>query len=309
MQDSCASTDEQVFSRSDYIKSLGDLHKVEYPSGQNLEPESCKVLEPDDVELIGGSKEVESTQHSEADLQHGHVIENKLPMSSFKEFKDEFSDALKEAEEKLASSLKEDTLTPYTNRDNIFIEMVTALHDSRCSLEDGKEPELNSQSDKISCFDDGGDTPGGFLHLCSSSLKLQTSPTKPRLTVSLSNLKAIQESDLDHSLESTENLELSQSYDAEDSDPFTESNSIFLPRHELAWGLKKNSGCNDDSSSGYDGIGTAQLMDQLHQLSMTQTHGYAEVSKAEMSGVASVTVSQHTRGNELHNSLIYRLGV
>ena len=269
-QDSYDCTDDtHLFNRSDFINSLGHIPSMDMEleesdlvgcghNCQEPEPYGCNILET--VNISSG----EATQKFETDLRPIHAVPKEKSITSLYEFKTGSCDTLNEPEEKVTSK-------------------------NCLNNEDG--PKSNSPFQKHSrdiCYTDAS---SDGLNLCSSILKLKTSPTKPKKTLSLSTLEAIQESDLDHSLESSGNIH--QGYSGEESDPFTDSNSnsCFSPCHMLGQEMK--------SFSGAPNTHTAQLMEELHLLSMAQTGGYsAEIEKGKVSAVTSTIASQYDQSEE-----------
>lgn len=233
-----------VFSRGDHIKSLGFYSAEELEEGMDLELDSLENSEP--VQLHG--QPVNSAIETNASSE-----DCKKEEQSWDDFKSEFDDVFRESEDKIASD-KLDAMTslspplvPALSSDmqnDIIIEMITSLHDSR-------ERERKSA---------GKDDAGAVT---TPSPLTRSSPSRPRKQLlSLSNLETIPESDIDRLLENVEGHPRtgtdSDFYSLTDSD--TASPSLPLKR---AWGLLEGP---NGSSEG--------LMKQLYQLSLTQADGH-----------------------------------
>ena len=274
-----------IFNRSDHIKILG------LPLGDQESSSYTSVLDLESDSLSSSSNVLEHSSSKEdsewKDEDYGSSSTN-----SWDKFKTEFSNKLKEAEKAVTDEESEQLKSPPppATRDDLFIEMITAFHDSRLACDEPEE--VISTSDLQIITSSRSSAPS----ISSANiLKLQTSPTKPRKPLlSLSTLEAIQESDLDWSLENVEKMESGLECNEEDSDTFTDGNLIspFSPRSKLAWVADNGGGSNGVRKAGKE---EASLMEQLQKLSKTQANSSAGFGESVVSDIA-FTPSGHVQG-------------
>lgn len=253
--------------------------------GLELDPQN--QLEPEQSQKLqaGRTMENRTVEMEDSNVSLEHCSKSETAFQSWDDFKTDFDDVFREAEEKIASgdavSLPSPPLAPALGadiRNDLIIEMITSLHDSRQKSADDAGAE--SVTKQIPLPLDGA----------VSHVHTQNSPSRPRKQLlSLSNLETIHESDIDRLLESVPNVPNRPSagtdsdfYSLTDSD--TASPSCVHSRK--AWGMQEGS----TSDSGSEG-----LMKQLHQLSLDQAgptgslNGSALVSQAESSGCQNGT--------------------
>ena len=302
VEDGCDG-EANIFSRTDHIKSLG-LSLGEADLGLSIGA-SVHDLELDSVS--SGSSNI--LEHSRSNVGWRDGDYGSSSTNSWDAFKAEFTDKLREAE-KTVEDEEEDNgegpsspPAPLMSQDDLFIEMITAFHDSKL---DHGEPEALSASDLQ------GVAPrnSSLQNSVASVPKLQTSPTKPRKSLlSLSTLEAIQESDLDWSLENVDRMESGLECCGEDSETFTDENftSPFSPASRIAWeedGGKPNDGGREGAAGADEGKrggekDEASLMKQLQQLSRTQANGSTGFGESVMTEAALSTNSQQMQGERL----------
>ncbi len=274
-----------MFSRSSHIKTLG-LCLGNSESGSSI---SVHELESNSIPSISSSTDILDPNGSTEEL------DGTLSTHSWEKFKNEFSDKLREAEKAVAEGENGGPVSPpapAVTRDNLFIEMITAFHDSKLTHEEPEE--VISSSDLEIGISNTTDVSRNGSDYVS---KYQLSPTKPRKSLlSLSTLEAIQESDLDWSLENIDKgAESGLECNGEDSESFTESyiGSPFSPYSRTAWEVEKNVG----STSGSGGKKNQDsLMEKLQQLSRSQANGTVGFGDSVMSGVTFTPPAQLVQG-------------
>jgi len=305
-EDGCEEREPSIFSRTDHIKSLG-LGLGEDELGLNCGA-SVHDLELDSVS--SSSSNVLEHSGSGENLGWRDGSYSSPSTSSWDAFKSEFTDKLREAEKAVEEEDEgndgrlSSPPAPSMNRDDLFIEMITAFHDSRLGCED---PEGVSSSD-LQSFS-GGYPQYQLLRSNGTNVpKLQTSPSKPRKSLlSLSTLEAIQESDLDWSLENMDRLESGLECCGEDSETFTDENftSPFSPASRIAWGEVGGKASDAGGREGAEGADEGSregkkdetsLMAQLQQLSRTQANGRTGFGESEIAEVALSTSSPQVQG-------------
>lgn len=261
-----------IFSRGDHIKSLGLYAAGE--EGLDFELDSMVNLEPNILE--------ERTVGKSSDLSLDDCSKSRTAIKSWDDFKTEFDDVFKETEEKVASGqLDSLPLTPRSTDvgQDLIIEMITSLHDSRQSAgeverESGPKWILPVPPDSASS------------QTCS-----QSSPTRPRKPLlSLGTLETIHESEIDRLLESIEKTPdpKHNPRTGTDSDfcSLTDSGtaSPSSPHPRLAWGMQEGS----TSDSGND-----ELMKQLFELSLTQADGHQGLGEGNGEGKGAPSLIGH----------------
>ena len=204
-----------------------------------------------------------STQKSIVSTNKSHVANesNYISKLSWDDFKTQFNDTLKIAEEKVTADQfhRQEVISAASSAkiQQDLIEIITSLHSSS----DIPPSDVSGES-----MQEG----------CASGSK--NSPTKHRRQLlSLSTLETIEESEIDRALEIVENdqsgleiVENDQSgahgsnIDPTHSNASNPAGNTVSPRPEFIWNVKGNpSSCYGDGS---------ELMDQLRQLSETQAN-------------------------------------
>jgi hypothetical protein len=199
-------------------------------------------------------------------------------LMSWDDFKTEFDEVFREAEDKVVSGEINAMFPPSPpalgsedTRNDLIIEMITSLHDSRADI----VPAINHTPL----------TMDGAL----SQVHTQNSPNRQRRQLlSLTNLETIHEAELDRMLENMDDVSTprrsrgctdSGFYSLTDSD--TTSPSSLQPKR--VWGLPEDS----TSDEG--------LMKQLHQLSL------AHQSFGETQGVVGQQGKTHPSHSQIHS--------
>ena len=257
-----------VFCRSNHMKSLGLFAEgtESLDSGSNSLADSH---EPEDLDLEPGTDH----QVSESDLvQVGNddarpPDESSTSKKQWDTFEMEFANALEISEEKIMSGQFQNQFDSSSLKQDLLIEMITALHDSKNHLSSTDEA---NESENISPFQSDSESKLQNPRLNTSC---QTRPRRQLL--SLSTLETIHESEIDRALEIVENApdsiqsQVKMNPNSSEEETVSPSSSRD-PR--LVWGIKQKSGdtCN---------VGE-ELMEQLRQLSMSQAGGHEGLGEA-----------------------------
>lgn len=247
----------------------------------DLELDSLENLEPEQSQKLRADRTVENRAvEMVSNVSLEHCSKNETAFQSWNDFKTEFDDVFRDSEEKIASgeldavSLPSSPLVPALGadiRNDLIIEMITSLHNSRQKPAD--EADAESVMKQIPSPLDG-------------DVHTQSPPTRPRKqNLSLSSLETIHESDIDRFLESVDNAPapgiLSCPRAGTDSDFYSLTDSDGASpsvNSKKAWGVQEGS----TSDSGNKG-----LMKQLYQLSLNQADGHQGLGEGK--GVFSPT--------------------
>lgn len=291
-----------IFSRSSHIKSLGL-----YSEAEGLDLESDLLVDFEAEEQLLTTKV--SSQETEAvnTVSRREVASSKVSdhindgPKSWSEFKSEFSNVLRMSEDKVESDQFRDwEVEPVADlRRDIFIEMITALHDSRTSsIDSGEETGLPGEGvAELSPTEEGV-----FSKLTTS----QSSPTRPRRQLlSLSTLETIHEAEIDRMLEAVENADPEELLHVGTESSLTDSDAAASRSspQKLVWGMKESPGSSNE-----------ELMEQLEQLSLAQSNGHAGFGDSMLSSGSTSNVAsrpgkllprvRHTTGNPAYNTLV-----